>query len=292
MVISWVQGGIGNQMFQYAAGRALSLLSQQSFYLDLQDFQDYSLHQGFQLNDVFNLNVDIADEQFLSSALGLRNQKFLRKLLKRPLFKLMRGSQFVVEPHFHYWPGFNSLRSDTYLYGYWQSEKYFKSIESTIRTDFQFIHALDSTNAVLAREMKDTTSVSIHIRRGDYLSDHRTTKIMHVCDLDYYQRAINYIGSRIRDPIFYIFSDDMLWVKRQLSIPGDVKFVEHNLGKESYRDMQLMSLCKHNIIANSSFSWWGAWLNTNSDKLVVAPTRWFVNNNSDIDLIPDCWARL
>ena len=287
-----MQGGIGNQMFQYAAGRALSILMQQPFFLDLQDFRGYSLHQGFQLNDVFNLDVSTADEQMLNTKLGFRNQKFLRKLLKRPLFKFMRGSQFVIEPHYHYWQELNTYRSCAYLYGYWQSEKYFQSIKSIIRSDFKFLHALDSRNALLADEIQNSLSVSVHIRRGDYLSNYRTSKIMHTCEPDYYQRAITHLSEQLNKPKFYIFSDDIAWVKDHLSVPAETIFIEHNIGKESYRDMQLMSLCKHNITANSSFSWWGAWLNDNPNKLVVVPRKWFVNNINDQDLVPDKWVRL
>jgi hypothetical protein len=292
MVISWVQGGIGNQMFQYAAGRALSIATKQPFYVDLQDFKGYALHHGFELNEVFNLRVEVADEQLLNAVLDFRNQCLIRKLIKRPLFKLMRGSQFILEPHFQYWPQFENLTSNCYLYGYWQSEKYFQSIKNAIQTDFQFRQALDSQNELLAREMRATVSVSVHIRRGDYLSDAKTAKVMHICDLGYYQRAVEYMSKRLINPVFYIFSDDILWAKEQLSIPYQTRYVEHNLGKESYRDMQLMSLCKNQIIANSSFSWWGAWLNSNPDKLVIAPQKWFVNNNNDQDLIPDKWIRL
>ena len=292
MVISWIQGGIGNQMFQYAVGRALSLANQQSLFVDLQDFKSYSLHHGFQLNSVFELNVEVADARLLNAVIGFRNQHFLRKIIKRPIFQFIRGGHFVVEPHFHYWPQIENVTADCYLHGYWQSEKYFKSIESTIRSDFQFHQALDPESSLLAEEMQCTSSVSVHIRRGDYLSDSKTAKIMHVCELDYYQRAVNYISKQLVSPVFYIFSDDILWVKQQLSIPYKTIFVAHNCGKESYRDMQLMSLCKHHIIANSSFSWWGAWLNPNPNKLVVAPQKWFVNGNSDKDLLPERWMRL
>jgi hypothetical protein len=197
-----------------------------------------------------------------------------------------------MEPHYHYWPDLNTYRSCAYLYGYWQSEKYFQSIKSIIRSDFQFLNALDSRNALLAKEIQNTLSVSVHIRRGDYLSNYRTSKIMHICEPDYYQRAITHLSTQLNKPKFYIFSDDIAWVKDRLSVPADTKFIEHNIGKESYRDMQLMSLCKHNITANSSFSWWGAWLNDNPNKLVVMPRKWFVNNINDQDLVPDKWVRL
>jgi hypothetical protein len=292
MVISWIQGGIGNQMFQYAAGRALSLLSGQPLYLDLQDYKKYTLHHGYQLDTIFNLDVEIADVKVLNSVLGFRNQFLIKKLIKRPFFKFMRGSRFVIEPHFQYWPKIKSFSMDVYMHGYWQSEKYFQEVNDIIRADFQFHRPLDAKNALLINEVQGNSSVSVHIRRGDYLSDIKTSKIMNVCSLEYYQNALSFMCSRVVDPTFYIFSDDIEWAKANLALPSKSFFVDHNVGIDSYKDMQLMSGCKHHIIANSSFSWWGAWLSANADKLVIAPRTWFVNHHSDRDLIPEKWVRL
>jgi hypothetical protein len=292
VVVANILGGLGNQMFQYATGRALSILFQSEFFLDLRDFKDYTFKREFELERVFSLTSKVASEDLVNELLGWRAHKYIKKVLKRPQFSKIRGSTLVFEPHFHYWPELFNVPTDVYLYGYWQSEKYFRFIESIIRKDFQFRQPLDEMNASIQNSIRESQSVSLHIRRGDYLTHRGTTKVMAVCTTDYYHKAINYINSSVIDPVFYIFSDDTNWAKSYLKIPTKSIYVEHNLGLDSYKDMQLMSLCKHNIIANSSFSWWGAWLNVNSDKLVVAPSKWFVNNNSDKDLIPDCWVRL
>lgn len=292
MVITHILGGIGNQMFQYAAARALSLSKGQQLYLDVQDFEGYSLHSGFQLNTVFGLDAKLAGPELIRKTLGFRNQKFIKKLIKRPLFKHLRGCHFIMEPHAHYWPQIEDAPDDCYLYGYWQSEKYFEGFEKRIREDFRFQGALDSKNAALKNDIDKKTAVSVHVRRGDYVSDSTTSQIMHVCGIRYYEDAIRTIAMQVDSPHFYIFSDDMQWVRENLSLPYSVTYVDQNLGKNSYIDMRLMSACKHNIIANSSFSWWGAWLNPNPTKIVIAPSRWFINSNNDSDVVPSTWVRI
>ncbi len=292
MVISNILGGIGNQMFQYAAGRSLALTTSQSLVFDLNDFSDYKLHHGFELNRVFNVNAESASANTVNEVLGWRANHLARRMLRRSQCAGLRGNKFVVEPHFNYWPDFFNLAGDCYLHGYWQSERYFKQIESVIRRDFTFREALAERNLELASEVAQTQSVSLHVRRGDYVSDAKTGQVMDVCSLEYYRKAICYVAEHIVKPVFYVFSDDITWVKENLSVSYPCVYVEHNRQKESYRDMQLMSLCRHNVIANSSFSWWGAWLNAHSEKLVVAPKNWFRNGANDSDLIPGEWIRL
>ncbi|MDD5056763.1 MAG: alpha-1,2-fucosyltransferase [Sideroxydans sp.] len=292
MVISHILGGIGNQMFQYAAGRALSHSNGQRFLLDLSDFSNYRLHHGFELSRVFNVNAEIASPATLHEMLGWRANRWSKRMLRRPQLAWFRGKRFKVEPHFNYWHDFNKLKDDCYLYGYWQSEQYFNQYESLIRQDFTFREQLGGRNAELALEMANTQSVSLHVRRGDYVSNPKNRNVLEVCSLDYYRKAIAYVAERVERLVFYVFSDDMAWVKQNLPVGFPCVYVEHNRQQESYRDMQLMSLCRHHVIANSSFSWWGAWLNANPDKLVIAPQSWFRSGNNDCDLIPGDWVRL
>jgi hypothetical protein len=292
MIVSHILGGIGNQMFQYAAGRSLALHLNDRYALDLKDFDRYALHHGYELKRVFNVPVEPTTSDELKLVLGLRGLSLLKKILRRGQFSILRGKKFIVEPHFNFWPEFFSLNSSAYLHGYWQSEKYFKSIEKVIRDDFSFKKPLAGKNLLIANEIQQTNAVCLHIRRGDYLSDAKTYRIMSVCDISYYERAISYMAAKVSNPIFYVFSDDMYWVKQGISITYPTVYVDHNRGEDSYVDMQLMSLCKHHIIANSSFSWWGAWLNPSAKKIVVAPRLWFKNRNNDSDLIPIEWIRL
>jgi len=292
MVISHILGGIGNQMFQYAAARALSLTTKQPYYLDINDFSNYKLHNGFELKRVFNLDIASADQATITKMLGWRSSHLARRILRRPQLASLRGERYIVQPYFNYWPGFFSLTGDVYLHGYWQSESYFKPFENIIRQDFTFREPLQGRNLELSTEISNHQSVSLHVRRGDYINDSKTAKIMDVCSLEYYLRAIDYIAKYVKHPVFYIFSDDIDWVKKNLPISFPCIYVDFNRDTESYRDMQLMSKCKHNVIANSSFSWWGAWLNANAEKVVVAPKRWFCNGTDDSDLIPKEWVRL
>ena len=292
LVISNVLGGLGNQMFQYAAGRALALTNNRSLLLDLSGFTDYQLHHGFELSRVFSLVATKAEPSTTHELLGWRENYWARKILRRRQFAWLRGDKFVVEPYFNYWSDFFNLTGDCYLYGYWQSERYFKAVESVIRQDFTFREPLKEHNAELALEMASIQSVSLHVRRGDYVSNPKNHNIMSVCDLEYYRLAINYIATHVEQPVFYLFSDDMAWVKQNLPMEFPCIYIEHNGGAESYRDMQLMSLCCHHVIANSSFSWWGAWLNSNPEKIVIAPRKWFANGTNIKDLIPEGWITL
>ena len=293
MIISHILGGIGNQMFQYAAGRALSLSTHQIQNLDLNDFTGYQLHNGFELERVFNIDKVVkSTSSNIQELLSWRANSFAKKILRRSHFAKLRGQSFIVEPYFNYWPNFFELKQDCYLYGYWQSERYFKDFADIIRQDFAFKIPLDERNKQIALDIANTQSVSLHVRRGDYINDTKNTSVMAVCSVNYYQDAIKYIKDRFEQPVLYIFSDDITWVKEHLSTELPCVYIDHNNGLESYRDMQLMSLCKHHIIANSSFSWWGAWLNPSADKVVIAPKKWFVNKNNIDDLIPQDWIKL
>lgn len=292
MVISQIIGGLGNQMFQYAAGRALSLMNGQRLLLDLSDFSNYRLHHGFELSRVFNVTAEMAEVSTVHEMLEWRANRLVKKVLRRPQFVWLRGKKFVVEPHFHYWPGINRVPRDCYLVGYWQSEKYFQTHASVIRADFIFKLPLTSRNAELAKQIAQVNAVSLHVRRSDYVKNPKTNATHGLCSLEYYQSAIQYVYDRVEEPHFFIFSDDIDWVKDKLKMDRPCHYVDHNQGPESYNDMRLMSLCRHHIIANSSFSWWGAWLNPNLDKIVAAPKRWFANQTDVRDLLPQGWVKL
>lgn len=292
MIISNIIGGIGNQMFQYASGLALAHLHQTEFEIDVSGFKGYELHNGFELNRVFNISADTCSISNIYKMLGISSSKFVRRVLRRPAFIKIRHKKHIVEPNHAYWPPFLSLPSDVYLDGYWQSEEYFKPIESVIRHEFTFKPTMNTLNNDIANQIKSTNAVGLHIRRGDYVSNLKNAYIG-TCSLDYYASAIKHINTYVNQPHFFIFSDDVSWVKANLSLDSKHTYVDFNKGADSYNDMRLMSLCKHNIIANSTFSWWGAWLNNHQDKIVIAPKKWFVSELiNDPDLVPKSWIRL
>lgn len=293
MVICDIYGGLGNQMFQYAAGRALSLCHGTELFLDLSSFEGDALHQGYELSKIFHCQSPVAKQSQIEGLLGFRRSNFAKKVLRQTFAAWLRGRSFVVEPHFHFWDNFLSLPNDVYLVGYWQSEKYFSSIFDVIRADFEFSSPFSSKNVEISTEMSNLNSVSIHVRRGDYVTNSKTHAIHGTCSQEYYLRAINYIVNNTKNAIFYFFSDDMSWVKKYLKTSYPCKYIEHNTNGQSFNDMRLMSFCKNHIIANSSFSWWGAWLGKNRKKIVVAPERWFhLPSINTQDVCPASWVRL
>jgi Glycosyl transferase family 11. len=293
MVIVQIIGGLGNQMFQYAAGRALALDRGIPLKLDISGFASYRLHQGFELQRIFNAPIQIAAEPDIRNMLSLQSSPRIRRVLQRNSMAALRRKQLVVEPHFQYWPGIIHTPQYCYIIGFWQSDRYFSEVTEQIREDFSFRSVMSVQNSELAEQIKSLNAVSLHVRRGDYANNPKAMATHGVCDLDYYLRAIQNIAMQVRNPHFFVFSDDIEWVRRNLQIDFPRQYVSQNQGAESYNDMRLMSLCRHHIIANSSFSWWGAWLSHHHDKRVIAPAKWFadasVNTN---DVAPEGWIRL
>jgi hypothetical protein len=292
LIISRIIGGLGNQMFQYAAGRALALKRGQPIRLDVSGFADYGLHQGFELQRVFDCPIEIATEADVRRILGWQFPSFIRRVVSRPYLAMIRRDGFVVQPYFHYWPEIKNVPQACYLFGYWQSEKYFLDATSIIRADFNFKSPLVNRNAELAEQIGQVNAVSLHVRRGDYANNPRTNAMYGLCSRDYYRAAIRYVSDRVDRPYMFIFSDDIDWVKDNLQVDIPCQYVDHNHGSKSYNDMHLMSLCRHHIIANSSFSWWGAWLSCYAKKIVVAPEKWFAKGISVKDLFPQSWVTL
>jgi hypothetical protein len=292
MIITNLVGGLGNQMFQYAIGRALSLKYDRPLRLDISDFGNYQLHNGFELSRLFSAEMNLVSSKELKSVLGWRRVPFIKKQLLKNQFSMLRGEHLVIEPHFQFWEGIKNVPQDVYLYGYWQTEKYFGEYEHNIRNDFIFNKALEDKNKASATQILETNSVSLHVRRGDYVQNKKTLSTHGICSLDYYKSAIEHMHQSVVNPVFFIFSDDISWVKDNLKLESAHYYIENNKGLESYNDMHLMSICKHHILANSTFSWWGAWLNPSKDKVVVAPKNWFIGATNTRDLIPSNWFRL
>jgi hypothetical protein len=208
--------------------------------------------------------------------------------------KLLRGRQFIVEQEFRYNSELRDLTGrGLYLQGYWQSERYFEKHADALRKEFAFRNTTTGRNEELADQIRQGISVSLHIRRGDYASDPKTLAYHGLCEPEYYFRAIEYMRGHVPKFRLFAFSDDPQWVAGTLkSRYPEMVVVDHNPGDQSHNDMLLMSLCDHHIIANSSFGWWGAWLNPDTYKIVIAPRKWFANGHSTADLIPENWFRL
>ncbi len=293
MIISNIIGGLGNQMFQYAAIKALSLRRDWKMKLYTGEFEGYKRHCGFELCRLFQLDDETAAKADVRKLLGVFASPLSQKLMTKLHVQMPLGKCLVVEPHYGFWSGLNDAPDGSYFRGYWQSPRYFEDKQAEIRSLFTFAPPLDGENKRCEEKMLSEASVSLHIRRGDYMKGWRNRRRFAICDMDYYKRSIHYLRERFTELKFYAFTDDPEWVIANLSplIPG-LRLVRHNSGANSFRDMQLMSCARHNVIANSSFSWWAAWLNIRAGKSVIAPFRWFADERSSKDLVPGNWIRL
>lgn len=284
MKIVNVIGGLGNQMFQYSFALALKNITKGKVKLDIGNFTGYKLHNGFEIGKIFTNYLEIANGKEVKKISYQSNDvysKVLKKIFKRKKFEFYEQKMEYKE--------FSSIIDKKYFKGYWQSEKYFYVIKDEIKNFFKFPEIKDNKNMKILKRINSSNSVSIHIRRGDYVSHP-----IHggICSIAYYKKAIEHLKINVKEPVFYIFSNDIQWCKENLNL-SEANYIDWNQGEMSFRDMQLMSECQHNIIANSSFSWWGAWLNNNTDKIVVAPSKWFNSENMNIkDLIPKEWVKI
>jgi hypothetical protein len=291
MIIVQLKGGLGNQLFQYAAARAISERQHSEVMLELNTYNQKGLkaHEFYALK-YFKINAGIINnsdvELFYSNNIFRKVQRKVMRLMgKGKIRQIYEKKQFIFDPKIFMYTG------NIYLRGYWQSEKYFKNIEDIIRTELSLNDLLTPKTLEIAEEIRTkNNTVSLHIRRGDYITDAKTYNVLGLCSLDYYKKCVSSLAKELGGLNLYVFSDDLAWVKENLICDYPLYFVDHGDIEYAYEDMYLMSLCEHNIIANSSFSWWGAWLNKNKDKIVFAPQKWIVNaKTTDLDIIPETW---
>ena len=291
MVIAKLIGGLGNQMFQYAFGYCLAKRNNSIFKLDTSKFSDYKLHK-FSL-DHLNINSNFATVSEIKKMQNYSNSP-IAKL--RNLFSLSSNhlnSHHITEKSFNFDKEISNLKGNYYLDGYWQTEKYFLDYQDLIRNEFKVKSDPDDINKKFINQITNSNSVSIHIRHGDYLINSKTKTVHGVLPLSYYNQAIAIIKNKVTNPVFFVFSDDIEWAKQNLNKDVPIFFMDHNNADKNYEDLRLMSLCKYNIIANSSFSWWGAWLNDNPNKIVIVPQQWFGDSSKNInDLIPKNWLKI
>ena len=266
-------------MFQYAAGRALALRRGTQLQLDLGWLAPLSRFV-YELG-VFRLDVELIWAYRHTRRERLRELVGLAPAARRQDWR-REGTVFDAEVI--------ELSADARLVGYWQSEKYFEDFAPAIRVDFAFHEALDDRNAAVAREIASAEAVAVHVRRGDYVTDPGARELLGTLPLDYYTAAAQFMRERVPGACFYVFSDDPVWCRSNLQLGGPTTFVTHNQDRGS-DDLRLMTLCRHHIIANSSFSWWGAWLAESAAQIVVAPAQWGAAGDAG-DMIPDRWCRL
>lgn len=293
VVVVKLRGGLGNQMFQYALGRALTLKHQTRLKLDVSAYgvpnsvpgspRRYEL-DSFGLDASFATVLDIGPTPRAGSHWRFQAARTV---------KAMRGIIVIKERGYPFQPQILESPDNSYLVGYWQSEKYFKTVESVIRKDFSFRTPLRGRNEELATAIESSDAVSVHVRRGDYVSDPWASKTLGVLPMSYYVDALQEIARGTSHPHAFVFSDDPEWCRRNVAFRYETTYVDANPPDKGVEDMRLMALCRHHIIANSSFSWWGAWLSRYPDKRVFAPNRWTLDPVPDTsDVVPSEWVKL
>ena len=292
MIIVKLTGGIGNQMFQYAAARRMSYVNNTQLQIDLGWFNESGLsaNRKYELK-VFNVIGKIATPSNILALKTRRQNPLSRRLpnfLKKTVFNT--NQTHIIEKYFNFDPAILNVKDNIYLDGYWQSEKYFIDIEQIIRKEFTFKNDPTERNREASDAIVTAESVAVHIRRGDYVTLAQANAFHGLCPPEYYQLAVEEIAKQVNKPVFFVFSDDIEWVRDNVKLDYKTIFIDHNNPDQGYEDLRLMSLCKHQIIANSSFSWWGAWLNPSPNKIVIAPRIWFRKASQDTrDLIPSTW---
>ena len=268
MIIVRIFAGLGNQMFQYDLYRALQVKGIETK-LDLREFRYYQHHFGYELNRIFNIKESIATDRECN-LLSNYDDDLLTRVIRKLIYRGFRRNKktHLYDPQNQILNVFDM--DNVYLDGYWQSEYYFNDIKDLLRDEFTFKLEMNNENKNIISQINNTNSVSIHVRRGDYL---QTPLFNGACTLEYYRNALDYMDNNIQEPWYFIFSDDIEWCKNNIKHPRSV-YVDINRDYQSFNDMRLMSICKHNIIANSSFSWWSSWLIQNKQKIVICPKKW------------------
>lgn len=290
-VITRLQGGVGNQLYQYAIGRAVASRLERPLLIDARTIRpeapvrQYAL-SAFRIRGVLvSGSIAFCTRWVGSVRLGGAFQATFPPARR---FRYLRDREEGFDPKvFAMHPG------PIVLHGYWQSYRYFEDIAPLLRADLEFHVTPDVENARWIAHIESVEAVCVHVRRGDYVSNPNFAATLGSCTPEYYRRGVAAILKRSKRPEFFVFSDDPAWARGNLRLPGRTHILEHNLRRSDVDDMRLMSHCRHFIIANSSFSWWAAWLSRRPGKSVIAPARWFVQDKTpSVDRIPPDWVRV
>lgn len=286
MIVIKFAGGLGNQMFQYAFYKKMESLGKKPL-ADLSFYnEEENKERPFLLESVFKIKLKRAKEKDIKKLRD--NRLFFRRI--RKFFNILWKKTDVWQKNFNFNRKYFLLKE-----GYWQSEKFFEGVEKELMKDFEFRKIDQKNNSILKKlEKKNQNLVSLHIRRGDYYSDKDSNKLLgNIANKEYYLKAIKIMQERIKNPFFVIFSDNIEYTKKEFNFLKSKKFISINSGEKAYQDIFLMSNCHYNIIANSSFSWWGAYLNKNPKKIIICPKKWFNKRRLDSkDIVPDNWTRI
>lgn len=291
MIVIRLKGGMGNQMFQYAFAKGLAATLKTEVEIDCSLLLDRARRNGFIYRD-YDLTIFNIEERFRVNPVVLKTlYKFKSSTFGNWLKRIITlGKPIVKEKHFHADKSIIKDPQDNVIYdGWWQSELYFENVKDLIRQEFTFKKPL-LIKTDIADRIKSTTAVCLNVRRTDFL----TNSTLNSTNKDYFMEAVRKMAELVKDPYFFIFSDDTKWCEENLILDWPSEVVQHDLKGEKFGNyMQLMILCKHFIIPNSSFAWWAVWLNDTHGKHVIAPKNWFNEGDYDTsDLIPSNWLRI
>lgn len=286
-------------MFQYAFAYSLAKKNNAVLKVDTSLLNDKSkpheivTHRDFVLQDVFDLSIEIASNKEIEYFNGKVHKSLIGKIINKILWQLKKHRLVVEQDR-----GFNSdllqLSDNVCVVGSFQSEKYFTD-RDTIKSLYKFKYPILPISTELSSELKITNSVAVHIRRGDYVTSPLYSKTIGALPISYYIDAVSLIKEKIDNPVFYVFSDDINWCRNELKIPDTFfNYIgDEHAGTNAANYMQLLSLCKHFIISNSTFAWWAAWLGEHRDSVIIGPNNWFIDKSNNVkDILPERWAKI
>jgi len=296
MILVRLKGGLGNQLFQYAAARALAFKYNTEVFFDLTLLQDRTPLNDMVFRDyelyAFKLQENFANQQLIEYYNPLPTS-FLKRILNKLKKYIFKPSVYIETTHLYNSKFFN-LPNDSCIIGLFQSEKYFKSITDIIKKEFEFKNSFPKIVTELGTYITSKNAICVHIRRGDYVSNPTYSEMLGAQSNQYYAKGVNLITGKVAIDELFIFSDDIEWCKQNLNFETKTTFITDDLATvDHHAHLHLMSLCKHFVISNSTFAWWGAWLSTNQSKIVVAPKVWFKDGVRDeTDIIPHAWLKI
>ena len=284
MIITRLEGGLGNQLFQYATGRHLSIKNNTALVLDTSNYLIDKNNRHYELRR-YNVKAKTAN---IITCIFVRLGKYI---IPKMTQNIRLPIKYVKERNNYFNDEILSERRNIILDGYWQSEEYFKNIRDTILDDLTLLSNPDKKNKKMLKRINNSNAVCLHVRRDDYVSNPLLQKYHGSLTPEYYNEAINSICDRLTDPEFFIFSDEPEWCKHNIITDRTHTYVDINGPDKAPEDLRLMSACNHFIIANSSFSWWAAWLSENKKKIIIAPKRWY-REKDEGDIVPKRWIRI
>ncbi len=292
MIVVKLQGGLGNQMFQYACAKMLATKYGVPLNLDLEFLLDRTPRENFVFRnydlDIFTVRPSIISEEDKNKLLQ-KPSNFIQRLTK------IKYNTFV-EKQFNFDEAVMTIGPNTYLDGYFQSEKYFVHIKDEIKKEFTFKQEFSELENSLYNEIKSKNAICVNFRRADYINLQASADMHGVVEMDFYRNSIQQLASKVDNPTFYVFSDDISWCQQNFSIDYPCTFVDYRFKGEKFASyFQLMIACKHFIIPNSTFAWWAAWLSETTETIVITPRKWFANQAMQAqatDIIPERWIKM